>query len=148
MRVRLNKYTAMLGLPAVAGIGLAWYISDNVEKTAVSKVKEIASVPIHTLSESDLDILEKANRYIASLGKVPVIPYVVKTEGEEKPTEPPPEHKLSFIYIGEGRRYAIINGTLLREGDFISKDEKVVKIRSRSVLVSGKWGKRWLKLIK
>jgi len=59
---------------------------------------------------------------------------------------PPPKYELTFIYIGMKGRYAIINGLIVKEGDYLSSEERVVKIEKDRVLLDGKWGKRWIYL--
>ena len=60
--------------------------------------------------------------------------------------ESPPQYKISFIYIGKDR-YVIINGKLLKEGENISRDEKIIKIYRDGVLLKGKWGERWIRFL-
>ncbi|SNZ02884.1 Type II secretion system protein B [Persephonella hydrogeniphila] len=72
------------------------------------------------------------------------IPEIRKKETLEKP---PPEYKISFIYIGKNR-YVIINNRLYKEGDRISPDEKIVRITKDGILLNGKWGERWIKFLK
>jgi len=61
--------------------------------------------------------------------------------------EKPPAYRLVFTYLGKRKRYAIIDGRLVTEGERISPHERVVKITEEKVLLSGRWGKRWLTLV-
>ncbi len=72
-----------------------------------------------------------------------------KVAGEQTGTAPekPPAHRLMLTYLGERKNYAIIDGRLVAEGERISPHERVVKITEEKVLLSGRWGKRWLTLV-
>ncbi|RMA97536.1 hypothetical protein [Hydrogenothermus marinus] len=59
-----------------------------------------------------------------------------------------PNYKISFIYIGVNKKYVLINGKLFTEGDFISNQEKIIKIEKDRILLEGEWGKRWIYIIK
>ena len=59
-----------------------------------------------------------------------------------------PSYKIVYIYIGAHKKYVFINGKLLKEGDKITESDRVVKIKKDKVLIAGKWGKAWFKLIK
>ncbi len=78
---------------------------------------------------------------------ITVKPYkaAVKPKTAQK-KESPPQYKISFIYIGKDR-YVIINGKLLKEGENISRDEKIIKIYRDGVLLKGKWGERWIRFL-
>ena len=65
---------------------------------------------------------------------------------KEQP-EKPPQYRVIFTYVGLIKSYAIINGRLLKEGDKVSNVERIIKIKKDGVLLSGKWGKRWIKVI-
>ena len=64
--------------------------------------------------------------------------------GEKLP--PPPQYRVSFIYVGKEKRFAIINGKLYQEGDKLGKYEFIEKIKEGKIKLRGRWGERWLKL--
>ncbi|HIE59557.1 MAG TPA: hypothetical protein EYH43_04955 [Persephonella sp.] len=59
----------------------------------------------------------------------------------------PPKYKIKFIYMGVGKKYALIGNKLLTEGDITSENEKVIKIEKNKILLQGNWGRRWIYLI-
>lgn len=52
---------------------------------------------------------------------------------------------VSLIVVAPGRRFAIINGTVAREGDTVDL-QRVVRIERNRVLLKSKEGERWLRL--
>jgi hypothetical protein len=52
---------------------------------------------------------------------------------------------VSLIVVAPGRRFAIINGTVAREGDSVDL-QRVVRIERNRVLLKSKEGERWLRL--
>ncbi|MEO5356949.1 MAG: general secretion pathway protein GspB [Nitrospirae bacterium YQR-1] len=66
---------------------------------------------------------------------------------QEKPTELFTAFIVSLVAITEDRRYAIINGTLLREGAEF-EGVQVKKIEQGAVLLAGKHRSEWIKLTK
>ncbi|MDQ7056696.1 MAG: hypothetical protein Q9M89_09710 [Persephonella sp.] len=81
-------------------------------------------------------------------GIITVEPYRAEIETKTaQEMEKPPQYTISFIYIGKGR-YVIINGKLLKEGENISKNEKIIKIYRDGVLLKGKWGERWIRFLR
>ncbi len=73
-----------------------------------------------------------------------IVPYKEETISEKKIKEPPPDYKIRFIYIGINKKFVMINGKLYRENDRISKDERIKKIEKDRILLTGKWGERWI----
>lgn len=55
------------------------------------------------------------------------------------------ESKVTFIMVTPGKKMAIIDGRMVREGDSL-KNYKVVEIYKDRVLLTGKGGKKWLKV--
>ncbi len=60
---------------------------------------------------------------------------------------PAPSYKISFIYIGKNK-YVIINNKLWSEGDTLPSGEKILRITRNGILVTGKWGERWIKFLR
>ena len=77
---------------------------------------------------------------VLSKGTSPVLDKEAK-ETEEK------ERKVSFILINAGKKFAIINGKVIREGDAFEGDSRVVSIEKDRVMIkeAGKEGK-WVKM--
>jgi hypothetical protein len=59
------------------------------------------------------------------------------------PIEPEIEIKVSFILINGGRKMAIINGMVVKEGDVFNHN-RVAKIEKNRVLIKDKKGERWI----
>ncbi|WP_457639301.1 hypothetical protein [Persephonella sp.] len=74
-----------------------------------------------------------------------VKPYTVQPAQKPETAEktPPPQYRISFIYIGK-EKYTIIDGKLYSEGDRLPSDEKIIKITKSGVLLKGRWGERWI----
>ncbi len=140
-----KKFIVMLVAPWILGISLGHYstkfLSDQMESyLSVEEGKETVRIPDLHFIRSQL--VEEA------LSVLSYIPIKFNAEGdkhtEEKITGKPPQYKLTFTYTGSKKRYTIINGMLFKEGDMVSPDERIIKITREGVLLSGKWGKRWL----
>lgn len=61
------------------------------------------------------------------------------------PLETEPEIKVSLILINGGRKIAIINGNVLKEGDVFNQNT-VAKIEKNKVLIKDTKGERWIKV--
>jgi hypothetical protein len=61
------------------------------------------------------------------------------------PVEPEVEMKVSFILIDGGRKMAIINGMVVKEGDVFNQN-RVAKIEKNRVLIKDKKGERWIRI--
>ncbi|GAB4416304.1 MAG: hypothetical protein OHK0032_12370 [Thermodesulfovibrionales bacterium] len=57
--------------------------------------------------------------------------------------EKPLELKISMIVVSEGRRMAIVNGLVVKEGDGISS-AKVAKIEKNRILIAERQKTRWI----
>ena len=63
----------------------------------------------------------------------------------ENPIRPPePVYTVSSIFIGKSRKFAVINNNIVKVGEQIGNDEKIVDIKDGKVHVAGPWGERWL----
>ncbi|RLJ70129.1 hypothetical protein BCF55_0393 [Hydrogenivirga caldilitoris] len=146
--MKLTKYKLMLFLPvplsAIAGYYLAGILALFMEASITPRTdKDFAQLPDFQLMKVDFDP-EVAN--LLSYIKVKRIKEEKIPQTVEAQAEQPPQYTLSFTYVGEKKKYAIINDTLVKEGDMLSMEERVVKITREGVLLSGKWGKRWLRV--
>jgi hypothetical protein len=105
--------------------------------------KEFPRLPDFELIDGELR--EEAIRVLTyiDLGKR-VKPQV--QEREKAQPDKPPSYVLRFTFIGEKRRYAIINDMLVNEGHTLPSGEKVVKITRKRVLLRGRWGERWISI--
>jgi hypothetical protein len=61
------------------------------------------------------------------------------------PLEPDVEMKVSLILINGGRKMAIINGMVVKEGDVFNQN-RVAKIEKNRVLIKDKKGERWIRI--
>lgn len=52
---------------------------------------------------------------------------------------------LSLIVINRGKRFAIISGTVVKEGDVVDQ-RRILRIEKNQVLLKDKEGERWLKI--
>jgi hypothetical protein len=55
------------------------------------------------------------------------------------------DKKVSLIFVNRNRKIAIIDGTLLHEGDFLDR-YRLERIEKDKVLLKNKEGEKWLKL--
>jgi hypothetical protein len=58
---------------------------------------------------------------------------------------PGPAHRLSLVLLDEGRKMAIINGRVLREGDRL-ETYQVARIEKNRVKLKGGRGELWINL--
>jgi len=146
--MKLTKYKLMLLLPVPLSVLAGYYVSgillSGVEKMLVPQTgKELYALPDFEFKEVEFNPeVVKVLSYIDLSVKRVEKP---SEKAEDKP-EKPPNYVLSFTYVGDRKSYAIINGMLFKEGDWLSPEERVSKIVRNGVLLSGKWGKRWLRV--
>ncbi len=140
----------LLSLPIIVAILFYILFSSNFEKIIykvaegnlnyMPEVPEIPSV-IRTTETEDKSTL---------ISLLEVRPYTApKIEEKPKTVEkaPPPTYRISFIYLGK-RRYVIIDNKLWSEGDTLPYGEKILRITKDGILVTGKWGERWIKFLR
>ncbi|WP_457600138.1 hypothetical protein [Hydrogenivirga sp.] len=146
--MKLTKYKLMLVLPIpvtfLAGYYLAGMLTYQLERVLISREdKELVRLPDFELMEVRFE-----PEVVNVLSYLPIRKAEPKEvrQASQKVQESPPAYVLSFTYVGDKRSYAIINDRLLREGDSVSPEEKILKITRDGVLLSGKWGKRWLRI--
>jgi hypothetical protein len=61
---------------------------------------------------------------------------------------PPPgatEKRLSFIFVNQKRKLAIVDGKLVHEGDIVDK-QTITRIEKDKILLKSKEGEKWLKI--
>ena len=148
-----NKSLLLLLLPLVLG-GIGGYITAGLVLDLVNRIvslpsgKDFAQLPDFQFVDYTMD--SRAFDYVGYL-YIPLPRVIVKEEKEIEPIEEkqekPPPYRVSFTFVGAIRSFAIIDGRLFKEGDMVSKDEKIVKIMRDGVLLSGKWGRRWLRIL-
>jgi hypothetical protein len=59
---------------------------------------------------------------------------------------PMPIHKVTGIFLGEHRKYSIINDKVISLGGRLDSGEVLARIENGKVLLKGKWGERWVYL--
>jgi len=140
----------MLVSPLILGVSIYVFLSGFVKE----KISEIWSDYFEYRPQiTEIGFRKEQKEYRIDLSLISslifVKPFSVpqQVQQREKPEEPPPQYKISFIYIGKNR-YAIIDKKLFKEGDRISPDEKIVRITKDGILLNGKWGERWIKFLR
>ena len=146
MRLKLDKYALLLVAPAVGGFIVSWYAGQAIREDLMRKINRETEVSVKPITAVDLQTLRTAQRLTSPLASLPVVPYVPQ-QAQEETKEPPPNYKLSFVYVGRSKKFAVINGKLYKEGDLLPSEERILKIRKDSILLTGKWGERWIKLL-
>ena len=139
-----NRELVILVSPLILGVFIFVLLNSFVKQKIINYWRD----PLNYYPEVvDFEFKEKKEKKVdidLLQSLLYVRPYTVKKDEKKKiPRKPPPQYKISFIYIGKNR-YTIINGRLYREGDMISPDEKIVRISKNGVLLKGKWGERWI----
>ena len=151
MKVRKSLLMVLfpVAVGAISGYLTSGAILDLINKgLSLPSGKEFVQLPDFQIVEFRMD--EKAFEYVSYLY---IPPKVVKRKEERespveaKEEEKPPSYKVTFTYVGAVRSFAIIDGRLFKEGDMVSENEKIVKIKRDGVLLSGKWGERWIKIL-
>ncbi len=148
--MKVPKHIFYLLVPIPVVLVISYYASSAIasylEDLLIRGIgKELTRVPDFEVQEAELD--RRAIDVLAYIDvgyrakKVPLV-----TRSPEKSPEKPPSYRVQFVFVGK-KNYAIINGRLLREGDYLSQEEKIVKITRKGVLLSGRWGKRWLYIV-
>jgi len=140
---------------------------DELFESNISEVKEVYDVKVNEQDRNFIKILLKEGNFqegksegmrtFRSSGFISSMKNDIKSEPVIKETElksgvkverikpePAPEHKLRSVFVGKMKRFAVINDKMYRVGDILPSGEVLSEIDSGRVLVSGKWGKRWL----
>lgn len=152
------KYFLILISPVIISFLTVFFLSkykqslvENIWDIAKEKIKmdvKIYKVPkIEFLSEKSVEeILENIimNTYISKEDKGFSIKKIFSKNENKKKL---PDYEIQFIYIGAQDKYVLINNKLYKEGDSISRNEKIIKIEKNRILLEGVWGKRWIYLI-
>ncbi len=146
--MRLKRYHLLLLIPPVVSLALAYFFSEFLVSLAKdlllpSTGKGFASLPDFEVKRERMET--EVMDYLALLKVEERIPARVQIE---KDKEEPPAYSVSFTYVGPKRGYAIINGALVKEGDRLPSGEGVVKITKEGVLLEGRWGRRWVYILK
>lgn len=55
-----------------------------------------------------------------------------------------PVYTLNMVFIGNQKRFAVIDGITVREGDALPTGEVVTRLEQGRVQVKGAWGERWI----
>ena len=55
-----------------------------------------------------------------------------------------PAFRVSSVFMGKTRRFAVINDTVFKPDEVLESGETIVEIDEGRVLLDGKWGRRWL----
>ena len=151
--MKIRKSFLMLLIPVAIG-AIGGYLTARAilklinEGLSLPSGKEFLQLPDFQIVEFRMD--EKAFEYVSYLY---IPPKVVKRKEERespvdaKEEQKPPQYRVTFTFVGAVRSFAIIDGRLFREGDMVSENEKIVKIKRDGVLLSGKWGERWIKIL-
>ncbi|WP_457641188.1 hypothetical protein [Persephonella sp.] len=147
-----TKYLVLLIFPLLL-VWIPLILKENiispVSKILIDKLENQFKVKKDYVELSILPPKEEPELTIYTIANsLEIKPYTKEIFTEKKVTEPPPNYKISFIYIGINKRFAIINGKLYRENDRISKDERIIRIERNKILLFGKWGERWIEFIK
>ncbi len=149
--MKIPKYLIHLILPVPFVVVITYYASHQIvsyiESFFIERGKASYGFPDFQFQEARLDrkIFEMLALIELKERKGGLVETSM-TQEVQKASEKPPKYKVQFVFLGK-KKYAIINGRLLREGDPISPEEKIVKITKKGVLLSGRWGKRWIYLI-
>ncbi|MDQ7039207.1 MAG: hypothetical protein Q9N26_08480 [Aquificota bacterium] len=146
--MRVSRYALALVVPVPLMLITAYYTSSLIHSYLAPPPvagKERVSLPDLQVKEARVkkDVIESLSYLeIRKPGRLEAV-----SPREEGVPERPPSYRVTFTYVGVRRNYAIINGLLFREGDHISPHERIVKITREGVLLSGRWGERWLKVL-
>lgn len=147
--MRVPKYLLYLLLPVPLTLLLSHYVSSKGVSLLGSHLVRGMDEGLKRISDFELQEVKPDKRGVEMLSYVELRPKVEKTVQTEVPQErpqEPPSHKVQLVFLGR-RNYAIVDGRLLREGEDLSPEERVVRITKDGVLVSGRWGKRWLRVL-
>jgi len=147
--MRVPKYLLYLLLPVPLTLLLSYYLSSKGVSLLESHLVGGRDEGLKRMSDFELQEVKQDKRGVEMLSYVELRPKVEKTaqtEVTQERLQEPPSHKVQLVFLGR-RNYAIVDGRLLREGEDLSPEERVVRITKDGVLVSGRWGKRWLRVL-
>ncbi len=139
----MREFRVLLLAVVVSAFVLGYYIHTLTYPLIREAVKEEVYKELPRLPDFQLIVAEEVPvRYLSEVS----IGAVRRQRAELRKEEAkPPSYRLSFTFLGK-KKYAIINGRLFREGERVSPHERIVRILEGKVLLSGRWGRRWLML--
>ncbi len=139
----LIGFVVILGLSYFLSVYLHNYLKDIVISQAKQIKPRIIQIQVKR-KELQTDFLEAFS--LISFEKIEE-QVIVKQNSQGDGKNSPPSYRVTFIFLGE-KKFAIVNGILFREGDRISPEEKIIKIKEDGIILYGKWGERWIPLSK
>lgn len=148
--MRVSRYIILLLAPVPVLMFVAYQVSSFIHSHLIHQPpppgKELARLPDLQFKEA-----EQKKGVLDMIGLIDVRGWKLKetpAQLTEKEPERPPSYRVTFTYVGPRKSYAIINGRLFKEGDPVSPAERIVKITREGVLLSGRWGERWLPVVR
>ena len=137
----MREFRVLLLTALIVASALGYYVHTLTYPLIKEVVKEEVYKELPRLPDFQLIVAEEVPvNYLSGVR----IGAVKRQRAELRKEEAkPPSYRLSFTFLGK-KKYAIINGRLFREGERVSPDERIVRISEGKVLLSGRWGRRWL----
>lgn len=138
-----------MALPFILIIATAIYAHSVKIKPKLSQIEKELSVPSPSFEK--VVIISRKPVKVAALDSPIKTVLPLRTDFPQIPLSKiapkgsDEEPKVSLILINDGRKMAIINDKVVKEGDVINQI-KVVKIENKRVLIKSKKGDKWLNL--
>lgn len=138
-----------MALPFILIIATAIYAHSVKIKPKLSQIEKELSVPSPSFEK--VVIISRKPVKVAALDSPIKTVLPLRTDFPQTPLSKiapkvsDEEPKVSLILINDGRKMAIINDKVVKEGDVINQI-KVVKIENKRVLIKSKKGDKWLNL--
>lgn len=137
----MREFRILVLILLIAALTLGYYAHTLTYPLIREAVKEEVYKELPRLPDFQLIVAEEVP--VEYLSRVRILAGKPEKAGPGEAEGKPPPYRLSFTFVGR-KKYAIINGKLFREGERISPHERIVRISEGKVLLSGRWGKRWL----
>lgn len=140
-----KKFISILAAPFMAAIFSAIIVSSVVKFKAELPPKE---AEIMKFSYTRVRITGRQPIAVSSLQSPIEIPSPGQAGFPKTPLSqlaPQPQEKLSLIFINKGKKMAIINGIVVKEGD-VTAIGRVEKIERGRVLINREQEKIWMKI--
>ena len=130
----------MIGRHGINGVNLDKETQDFA--VALAEKKEILPVLYKSYSDyKNREFIKKQNNDITNMKQSR---QTAKSANKGEVIPPAPNYTLSTIFIGNSKRFAVLNDRVVRIGDTLESGESVSAIEDGRVLLDGLWGNRWI----
>ncbi len=127
-------------------------MADHSKYTSVVDITKSNSNVFDTLKNTDYDVAEVgifdnvSTAVLSQYFRRVIKPRPASSTVASGPVVPVVEDEVSFIYVSDYSKFAIINGDLYEQGDEITPGKKILQIAQNGVQIRSEGKVKWLQL--